>query len=362
MTHDVVHAALRYPPALGGVESYIRDIVSAFPGSQSVVCSDLEDHLSWSRLSPQQIGARPSNVTTVKARRIKGVSGYPWLVDLRGSLAQSTGIVHGHAMYYATFDVPLGAHLGKRPLVLSPYAHRRAGRKQAGYLPFINAAIRRADRLVFLTDYERTLARQLIPGCTAVEDSIVPPLVRAGHVRDADANLVVSVGRQDVGKGSRDLPAIAAELSARRPGTRLRVLGTRSSETDWLLACARESHGSLEVSVNATDDAIADELSRATAFVTASRYEAFGIAAVEAASVGVPVAAYNVGALPTVLEPQDIALAQCFDVQALTGAVLGLLDRNETLEDRQARAGSYLDRYGADRWRDQWTSIYDSLS
>jgi len=39
-----------------------------------------------------------------------------------------------------------------------------------------------------------------------------------------------------------------------------------------------ESHGSLEVSVNATDGAIAEAVSRATAFVTASRYEAFGIA------------------------------------------------------------------------------------
>jgi len=114
--------------------------------------------------------------------------------------------------------------------------------------------------------------------------------------------------------------------------------------------------------VNATDAEIEEVVSRATAFVTASRYEAFGIAAVEAASVGVPVAAYDVGALPTVLEPQDVALAERFDVQRLAGAVLGLLDRNETLAHRQSRAGSYLERYGADRWRDQWTSVYDSLS
>ena len=362
MTNDVMHATLRYPPALGGVETYVRDIVSAFPNSHSVVCSDLADHLSWGRLSPQQIGARPSNVTTVKTRRLRGAPGYPWLVDLRGSLARSTGIVHGHAMYYATFDVPLATLAPNRPMVLSPFAYRRAGRKQAMYLSLLNAAIRRADRLVFITDYERTLTRQLIPRSAAVEDAIVPPLVRAGPVRDADPDLVVSVGRHDIGKGARDLPALAAHLSARRPGTRLQVLGARSSETDWLLACARESHGSLEVSVNATDGAIAEAVSRATAFVTASRYEAFGIAAVEAASVGVPVAAYDVGALPTVLEPQDVALAERFDVQRLAGAVLGLLDRNETLAHRQSRAGSYLDRYGADRWRDQWTSIYDSLS
>jgi len=206
LTNEVMHATLRYPPALGGVETYVRDIVTAFPNSQSVVCSDLADHLSWGRLSHEEVGARSSNVTTVRARRIRGVSGYPWLVGLHGTLARWTGIVHGHAMYYSTFDVPLWARLRNRPLVLSPYAHRRAGRKQAGYLSFINAAIRRADRLVFLTEYERTLAQELMPRCASVHHSIVPPLVRAGLVREADQDLVVSVGRHDIGKGSQDLP------------------------------------------------------------------------------------------------------------------------------------------------------------
>lgn len=362
-TH-VLHSSLRYPPALGGVEAYVRDIVQHASVPQRVVTSDLADHLSWTLLGAAGVADRPRHVRTLNAVPLLG-RGYPWLRGLAESFrAADVGIIHGHAMYYSTFDLPLLVP-SDAAVVLSPYAYLRASAKGAVYRRALRVLVGRADHVVFLTEFEADLFYEFFPSSRRLQASLIPPLVRSvgGPNEDVDEDLVVIVGRIDEGKGSRDIPPLCRELVERRPGTHIQVFGAASELAPWLEEQARDPRLHLEVFANADREHLESAVRRATVFVTPTRYEAFGIAAAEAAAAGVRVVGYeDAGALPNVIDRDgDYLAARSRDVRDLTEKVLAVLAEPEDRPAREARSTHYAQKYGGERWARQWDQLYGSL-
>lgn len=360
----VLHSTLRYPPAFGGVETYVRDIVEYSAVPQRVITSDLADHLAWTSLEQASLETRPGHVRTVKAVPCLG-RGYPWLAGLAASLrAADVGLIHGHAMYYPSFDLPLLLRT-HASVVLNPYAHVRASVKGVAYRKVLRSLVGRADHLVFLTEFEADLFYGCFPSARLLPASIIPPLVRSSQHGDddTDEDLVVIVGRIDEGKGSRDIPPLCREIVGRRPTTRIQVFGAASELAPWLEEEARESSLHLEVFANADQAQLDAAVRRAAVFVTPSRYEAFGIAAAEAAAAGVSVVGYeDAGALPSVIDRHDDYLgARSRDIKDLADKVLTVLTRPRDQDERRARRTYYTERYGAERWARQWDQLYDSL-
>jgi len=81
----------------------------------------------------------------------------------------------------------------------------------------------------------------------------------------------------------------------------------------------------------------AGELRHADAFLFPSESESFGLAALEALSSGVPVFGYQVGGLPEVVTPEVGGLVAPFDVEALAGRILEMLEA-EGARDRMGAA------------------------
>lgn len=95
-------------------------------------------------------------------------------------------------------------------------------------------------------------------------------------------------------------------------------------------------------------------LRQADLFLLTSEMESFCLAALEAMSSGVPVAGYRVGGIPEVVTEEVGRLVAPFDVDALAGAAVALLqapDRGERARRARARAerhyrrGPAFDRY-----------------
>jgi glycogen(starch) synthase len=125
--------------------------------------------------------------------------------------------------------------------------------------------------------------------------------MRAQHSPDGTP-LLLFFGRLEWEKGVHDLIAALPRIRARHPGARLVVAGKGRQEQE-LLAVARKHRVRRAVDFvgHLSDRELRAALAAADAVVLPSRYEPFGIVALEAAAAGAPLVASTAGGLGEVV-------------------------------------------------------------
>ncbi len=172
---------------------------------------------------------------------------------------------------------------------------------------------------------------------------------------------ILYVGALVARKGIFDaLDAFARLRSATGVDYRLRIAGWGNQEpvASRLRALKIDAHASILGGLDR--DSLIRELLGADLGLMPSYSESFGLAVAEAQATGLPVVAYDAGAVPEVLENGRTGwLAQTGDIQALADALLGALESPEALasagEAAAARAGSRF------TWRASAEAIIDTI-
>jgi glycogen synthase len=229
-------------------------------------------------------------------------------------------VVHAHDWLVAHAATTLKHHLGV-PLVATLHA-TEAGRHQ-GWLPGpLNRGIHsiewwltyEARRVIACSAYMRwevTRLFELPPekvdvlpnGVDAARWQVPPDQAAAARRRWAgDGPLLAYGGRLVHEKGVQDLLAAVPRLVRRHPGLRLVVAGTGPAA-----AALKERARALRLGRSVAfagfipDADLAALVAAADCAVVPSRYEPFGLVALEAAAAGTPVAAADVGGLAEIV-------------------------------------------------------------
>jgi glycogen(starch) synthase len=226
-------------------------------------------------------------------------------------------VVHAHDWLVAHPATTLADVLGV-PLVATVHA-TEAGR-HAGWLsaPLSRQVhsvewvlANRADAVLTCSAAMRTEAAQLFDldpeAVHVVHNGIDARGWRVGRERAAavreryapgHAPLLLFVGRLEYEKGVQDLLAALPRVRRRHPGTRLLVAGT-GTQREFLRAEARRHRVSRAATFTGhlPDGDLAALLAAADAVVLPSRYEPFGIVALEAAAAGATLVASAAGGL-----------------------------------------------------------------
>jgi glycosyltransferase involved in cell wall biosynthesis len=150
--------------------------------------------------------------------------------------------------------------------------------------------------------------------CVFAGGNVDPP-----HGTEADyaSGRILFVGRDWERKGGPDLLAAFAEVRTRHPGATLRIVG-----------CRPEISGQDGVTVlgERSPEQVRDELTRAAVFCLPTRREPFGLVFVEALSLGVPVVATAIGAVPDIVGDGESGFLRApGDTRGLTDALSALL-------------------------------------
>ncbi|MCD2196997.1 glycosyltransferase family 4 protein [Actinomycetospora endophytica] len=155
---------------------------------------------------------------------------------------------------------------------------------------------------------------------------------------------LVTFGRLEWEKGVQDVIAALPAIRRAHPGTRLMVAGT-GSHAGWLADRAREARVRRAVTMlgHVDDAALIDLLGRASAVVLPSRYEPFGIVALEAAAAGAPLVASRAGGLGEVVLDGVTGLSfDPGDVAGCAAAVIAALDAPGAAQRRAVAARERL--------------------
>lgn len=151
-------------------------------------------------------------------------------------------------------------------------------------------------------------------------------------------------GRLEYEKGVHDAIAALPRIRRRHPGTTLTVAGD-GTQQDWLVEVARK-HKVLKCvhfTGRADHDKLLALLHRTDAAVLPSRYEPFGIVALEASAAGAPLVVTDVGGLgEAVIDGETGLSCPPGDVAALAAAVIAVLDDPAAAQRRAVAARARL--------------------
>lgn len=278
-------------------------------------------------------------------------------------------VVHAHDWLVAHGAIAL-ADLTGAPLVATLHA-TEAGRHGGWLSQPLNQQVhsvewwlaRRADAVVTCSQAMRAEVSGLFdldPDDLAVVHNGIDPVgwERPGAGERGDAPMLLYLGRLEWEKGVHDLVAALPAIRRAHPGTTLAVAGTGSC-SDWLAERARAARvrRSVKLLGHVDDAVLRDLLARADAAVLPSRYEPFGITALEAAAAGAPLVASRAGGLGEVVVDGVTGLSfDPGDVPGLARAVIRCLDDPDAARTRADAARARLDTDFA------WPAIADDTA
>ncbi|AZG48804.1 glycosyltransferase family 4 protein [Gordonia insulae] len=163
------------------------------------------------------------------------------------------------------------------------------------------------------------------------------------RTRSAPAELMFA-GRLEYEKGVQDLLAALPRIRRSHPGTTLTIAGT-GTQQDWLIEQARRHRVTKAVRfLGAVDhEGLVALMHRCAAIVLPSRYEPFGIVALEAAATGAPLVVSTAGGLGEAVTEATTGLTFApGDVAGLATAVRAALGDPAASATRAVRARERL--------------------
>ena len=366
----ILELTQRYPPALGGVERYVKRLVGELRNAGARVGVSTSDLV---REQPITRGVFPASIDPDSVRRHRPFLAFPAphgvgiLVPgmLSDALRERVDVIHAHA--FGRFPLVAGRlarALRGIPLVVTPHSDPGSGTPLARVWSrsVAQATVRGADRTIALSRLEAEwLAhlgvrseriRVIPPGIDLPEFTRLPP-----HRGGPEGPVILFVGRLDPAqKGLAPLLHAMARLP-RSLGARLRVVGEDWGGLAAGLTLARQL-GILDRTVFLGAIPRADllgEYASADVFALPSLFDSFPVVVLEAMAAGLPVVATRVGGVPEmVAEGRSGLLVSPGDPAALSDAI------RYVLSDPALRA-----RWGAEgrvrAARFDWTALAPEL-
>lgn len=358
---SVLHICTDFSPSTGGIERFVLDLAgrSAAIGIRTeVLCLDRIGSQPEKLPREAVVGGIP--VTRVPFVNLKFYK--PAVLPL--SLLQRHDILHVHGvgalLDFAVLTRPLH---GKR-IVVSTHGglfHRRAmlAMKRLYFFGLQRLALRFVDAVVACSKSDYELFARISSRVVLIENAIDTGMYLALS-RDAQQDgRCMYVGRLAENKGIAEL--LQAFAASRRQGAafQLRLIGRDIDGNQQRYAELARQLGIADRVVfvgEVSQEALLEEYRRAQLFVSASRYEGFGLSAIEAKAAGCRLVLHENEAFTHLFSGDAAATLLDFTDAAAAGAALGsLLSAGGT---RSTPGRDAVEAYSWQRKLSEWQLLY----
>jgi glycogen(starch) synthase len=198
------------------------------------------------------------------------------------------------------------------------------------------------------TDLQHELATRAPQAEVVIVPNGIDPAEWGRRVPKVEGTIVF-VGRLDVDQKGIDLLLEAFAIVAEQRPARLLIVGDgrdRARVQAWV--AEHPYRDSIELLGEVHGAAKCDLLSSAQLVAMPSRYETFGIVALEALAAGSPVVAFSVESLHAIVPPECGVLVPSFDVAAYARATVELLDDPARCHEMGEKGRAFSSHYGWD--------------
>ena len=377
----VLHATVRYYPALGGVEEYVKRIAEWLSSHNHDVCvytSDLLRHTD--KLVKTQFrneilnGVRIIREYTLplKLRHYSLMPRMPFDI-----LREKADLIHGHCFMSFPLDVAsVVARLKKKKFVFNPYFSQFCPSSTLGslYRKTLGSLAMQADVVAVISGFEKLMIEKA--GFKIKRFEEVPPGIDLGEFSAPVENIyskygiegkrvILFAGRIDYNKGI-DVLIKAAPLVLRvHPETVFFIAGADFGELDNLkLLCAENRVEKNFVFSGALERRnLISAFKNANIFVFPSRYEAFGITLIEAMAARLAVVASDSSAMPFVIQHDKTGvLFSTGNWRSLADTISNLFkDEKKRKEIAENGYREAVNKYSWEKTASFFNEIYNSL-
>ena len=353
----IVHTCLRYPPATGGVETYVNEIVKRTININEkrdvrVLTSKMRTHGPVSELNPELLLDDPIYVQRLHHANTPFIS-YPHLQALKYYIGHhQPDIIHGYSFWYQPADVAARfARQNNIPFIFHPIYYENEIRQKPVWQIYKKTIGRKtfaaADVTVVISPYEQQLITKA--GFPVKRFALIPPGIDTTEFETARQNpylmhgikdnIILAVGRVSAGKGLNDVISVLPSIIKQIPNTSFVIIGEDFGEKNNLLKKAKQLGVQKNVLFLRKVDRhkLIAAYQHANILVHPSHYEAFGIVLAESLAAKTPVVARNVSAIPYVA-PHNRTSLLFSNQQELASSLITLL-KNQNLQAELGRNG-----------------------
>lgn len=350
----ILHTTLRYPPASGGVEEYVHQIVERTRDVSQrrdvrVLTSKLRTHGPISELDPELLLDDPPYVQRLHYASTPLIS-YPRLQALQYYIGHhKPDIIHAYGFWYHPAD---GAARYARkhdiPFIFHPIYYENNIRKKMTWQLYKNTIGRvtfaAADVIAVISPFEQKLIEEA--GFPVNRFELLPPGIDVSEFERPRQNpflkqkitgpVLLTVSRIASGKGLNELISAFPDILRSHPNVKLAIIGEDFGAQAQLaeLATRLGIRERVYFLGKLTREQLIAAYQHAAVFVHPSHYEAFGIVIAEAQAAGLPVVARRVAAVPYVAASPN--RARMFTTQQeLIQQVLSALTLEDTKREHQ---------------------------
>jgi len=381
----VLMAAIRYPPAPGGAEDHVREVVNHLVqrGHEVVVyTSDMWKEHPFERMTEPADEVDGVRVVRKRTFQMTETIHYPVMPGMNELLKEPADLVHSHSFgYYHTNVAALRKRLSGTPLVITPHYHPpetmqggavRHGLRRVYDTRIANWVFSQADAVLFNTRAEmESMAHHLDDPAKArvVPNGLHTELYRDlpdpapfREARGIEGPIVLYLGRLAVNKRMELVIDAMPRLLEEVPDLTLVIAGPDDGVGDtW-----RERAEGLGLGERVRFEGFLSEEDKVAAytaadvFVLPSEWEAYGLVLMEAQACGTPCVVSDRGGPREVISPDETGVVAPYgDAERWTGALMTLLT-DDGLRTRMGRAAREraMTVFNWDRVIDQVEEVY----
>ena len=176
-------------------------------------------------------------------------------------------------------------------------------------------------------------------------------------------NVILSVGRLDYQKGFERLIEAISLIKEKCGGWQVKIIGDDGKDKEKLLEQIKKNGLEQTITILPPTDKIEDEYYNAGIYVMSSRYEGFPMVLIEAKSCGLPVVSFDCpdGPAEIIQNNVDGFLVEEGDVEALSQAILKLIEDEDLRKKFGQEAVKNVRRFSPDNVFEMWDNLFEEL-